>query len=248
MKCKQTQNNSLERYSRQIASSIFKDNGQELLSKTKIAIIGQGALGTSTSELLTRAGIGKLVLIDHDNVELSNLQRQCLFNEDDLNKNKADTAKQKLNKINSNVKITSINQKLNNNNINQIQEIKEVDLILDCTDNFETRFLINNFAKQNNIPWIFSSAINIEGMVIFIHPEGPCLRCIFPENVKNQYCSSEGILNTTTRIISSLQVNLALNYILTNTYKTELIKVNSWNMKIEKFKINKRDNCKICNN
>ncbi len=87
MKCKQTQNNSLERYSRQIASSIFKDNGQELLSQTKIAIIGQGALGTSTSELLTRAGIGKLVLIDHDNVELSNLQRQCLFNEDDLNKN-----------------------------------------------------------------------------------------------------------------------------------------------------------------
>lgn len=250
MNCKnnsKNEMNNLERYSRQIASSIFKDNGQELLSKTKIAIIGQGALGTSTSELLARAGVGELILIDHDNVELSNLQRQCLFIEDDLNTNKAETAKQKLNQINSEVKIITYNLKLNKDNINKIEQLKNVNLILDCTDNFETRFTINKFCKTNQIPWIFSSAINTEGMIIFIHPEGPCLRCIFPEKVQNQFCNSEGILNTTIRIVSSLQVNSALNYILTQTYKQELIKVDSWNMKIEKFKVKKKKNCKICN-
>ncbi|MBT3298659.1 HesA/MoeB/ThiF family protein [archaeon] len=248
----QKQNNCnkelLERYSRQIASSVFNLNGQEALSNTKIAIVGQGALGTSTSELLVRAGIKKLILIDNDKIELSNLQRQCLFEEKDINKNKVITAKHKLNKINSNVKIKTYNLKLSQDNINHINELKNVDLILDCTDNFEIRFIINNFCKINKIPWIFSSAINIEGMIIFIHPEGPCLKCIFPDKVQNQFCSSEGILNTTTRIISSLQINLALNYILTKTYKTELIKVNSWNMKIDKYKVNKNKKCKLCQN
>mgnify|MGYP001594733519 CR=1 FL=1 len=131
----------------------------DLLRKKTVSIVGLGALGSVASELLTRAGIKKLILIDRDFLELSNLQRQSLFEEKDIGKSKAVVLKEKLNEINKDVDIISYFDNLDNENIDLINS----DLILDCTDNLETRFLINEYSVKNKIPFIYGSAVGDSG-------------------------------------------------------------------------------------
>src|SRR3989344_2817250 len=171
---------------RYIRQEIFKEIGkigQQKIGKSAIAIVGLGALGSVSAELLARAGISRLILIDRDVVELSNLQRQSLFDESDIGKPKALAAKEHLNKINSDVEIDFFIDDLNYNNINKIIPIKnpnneknnkqvknQISLILDCTDNLESRFLINDFSTKNKIPFIYSSAVESKGYVFDIIP------------------------------------------------------------------------------
>ena len=247
------------RYIRQEIFSEIGIKGQEKIRKSTCVIVGLGALGSVSAELLARAGIGKLILIDRDIVELSNLQRQSLFDESDVGKPKALAAKEKLNKINSEVKIDFFIDDLNSNNINKIISINKknnkitknrkntVDLILDCTDNLETRFLINDFSIKNKIPFIYSSAVGSKGYVFDVVPdETPCLRCFLKEASQLDTCETFGVLNTITNLISSIQANEAIKILLNKNFEKDLLFFDIWKNELLKIKINKSKNCTCC--
>lgn len=233
----------MTRYSRQ-EIYIGKSNQKKLLNST-VAIVGIGAIGTQTSQLLARAGIN-LILIDRDTIELNNLQRQTLFNEQDTNKPKSKQAHNHLKNINSNIKITSHNKDLNNKNISKLIP-KNTSLILDCTDNLETRFLINDFSLKNNIPWIYSAGIKEKASLMNIIPKKtPCFQCIF-KPAQLETCQTAGVLNSTTSLIASLQVSEAIKILLNKHYSKELININLKTNSFDKFKVRKRKDCQACN-
>ena len=234
---------------RYIRQEIFKEigkNGQEKLRKSTVAIIGLGALGSNSAELLARAGVGKLISIDRDIVELSNLQRQSLFNENDVGKPRASSAKEHLSKINSVVKINFFIDDLYFENIGKIFNEK-IDLILDCTDNLETRFLINDFSIKNKIPFIYSSAVGSKGYIFNIIPKKtPCLKCFLKEVTQLDTCETVGVLNSIINIISSIQSNEAFKILLNKNYEKNLLFFDIWKNELSKIKVNKNKNCVCC--
>jgi len=230
---------------RYIRQEIFKEigkEGQNKLNNSNVAIVGIGALGTVSADLLARAGVN-LVLIDRDIVELSNLQRQSLFDEDDIGKSKSMQAKHHLEKINSEIKIKVIADDLNPDNIDML---KSVDLILDCTDNLETRFLLNDFCVKNKIKFIYSSAIGNKGYVYNIIPNNPCLKCFLKEAVSLDTCDTTGVLNTITHAIASLQTNEAIKILLDKNYEKNLLFFDIWENELNKIKVNKNNKCVCC--
>jgi len=258
---------------RYIRQEIFKQigkKGQQKLRKSTLAIVGLGALGSNSAELLARAGIGKLLLIDRDIVELSNLQRQSLFDENDVGKAKAASAKEHLSRINSDINIDFFIDDLNFENIVKILS-KNIGLILDCTDNLETRFLINDFSVKNKIPFVYSSAVGSKGYVFNIVPnKTPCLRCFLKEASQLDTCETAGVLNTITNLISSIQVNEAIKILLNKKLNASerderelarrsrkhltrsqlpeknLLFFDIWNNEMSKIKVNKNKNCICC--
>lgn len=234
------------RYSRQVIFEKIGSEGQKKLNKSKVTIIGMGAIGTRTAELLARAGIGNIVIIDRDIVELSNLQRQTLYTEEDINKSKAFAALGHLKKINSQIKVKAIFKDINYKNI---ESNVKGDLIIDCTDNMESRFLINEYSMENKVPWIFSSVIGSTGMLFNIVPsKTACFNCIFkePEEMLGT-CDTEGIINTTSNLISSLQVTEAFKILTKQPITKELIYYDVWKNKMEKTKVKKLPTCPVCN-
>lgn len=231
-----------ERYSRQILLKEIGKEGQELISQKKVAIVGMGALGTVSAELLTRAGVGSLLLIDRDVVEESNLQRQTLFTEKDLGKSKAITAETKLQEINSAIKIEAEVIHLNSENIDLLNS---ADLILDCTDNLKTRFLLNDYCKKNKKPWVYSAAIKTSGYVMPIFPYGPCLMC-FLEEANLETCDTSGVLNTLTTSIASLQTTKAIKIMLGKETESLLYHYDVWNGEFRKLKIRPKEGCETC--
>jgi len=228
------------RYSRQ-ELYLGKQKSQLLQNKT-VAIIGVGGLGSPVVEMLARIGI-KLILIDKDKIELSNLPRQVLFDEKDVNQYKSLTAAKKLKQINSKLKISAHTLKINPKNISLL---KKADLVLDCTDNLETRFIINQFCHQHKIPWIYASAIRNEGYVMPILPHGPCLSC-FLKSGNKETCQNVGVINTITMGIAALQVNLAVKILTQQKIEPILYYLNLENMELKRIKVNKNQNCKVCN-
>ena len=228
-------------YSRQ--EILIGKKAQEKLRNSIVSIVGLGALGSVSANLLVRAGIGRLILIDRDLVEISNLQRQSLFIEEHLDKPKAIIAKEILKKINSEVKIISYFDGLNYKNINLLKS----DLILDCTDNLETRFLINEFCIKNNIPWIYSSAVKTSGYVYNILKNKPCLKCILKNAKTLETCEISGVLNTITNLISSIHVNEAIKILTNNNPENDLIFINLNKNGLSKIKVKKDKNCTACN-
>ncbi len=248
-----------ERYSRQQILSEIGKKGQEKIRNSCIAIVGIGALGTAAAELLARAGVGKLILIDRDVVELSNLQRQLLFTEKYFGRSKAAVAAERLKEINSEIEIISHAAHLSLENSSLITS---ANLVLDCTDNLQTRFVINQTCRKNNIPWIYAAAIRTEGYVLPIFPQGPCLRCFLSASPM-ETCATAGVLNTIALVTAAYQVTLALKIILQgsdNSARTilsqneavrkvpegELLKINVWQQTFRKIKIKKRKDCPVC--
>lgn len=206
--------NSFSRYHRQILLPQIGPEGQKRISASSVAIVGLGALGSVSANLLARAGVGRLRLIDRDFLELQNLQRQVLFDEEDVRQNlpKAVTAQRKLQKINSGIEIEAEPSDLNGETIDEL--LREIDLVLDGTDNFETRFLLNDFSLREKIPWIYGGAVGTQGLAYVILPgEGPCLRCLFEEAPKAgefQTCDTAGILASVSHWTASFQAGEAL--------------------------------------
>lgn len=233
------------RFDRQEILSEIGKKGQKILQAKKIAIVGVGALGTVAAELLVRSGIGEILLVDRDVIEESNLQRQMLFNEKDLGQSKAKIAEEKLKDISSITKIRSENAHLSQRNITLLEDY---DLILDCTDNLKTRFLINDFCRKNKMTWIYSAAIKTEGMAMPIFPEGPCLSCFLKE-ANLETCEQAGVLNTITSSVAALQVTLALKIIL-NQYPEKNLGVlyhyNIWNQQLRRITVKKMKDCAAC--
>lgn len=211
----------LERYSRQILFPEVGRQGQQRLIESRVAIVGCGALGTVQAESLCRAGVGNLRLIDRDFVEKSNLQRQTLFTEEDAQKTlpKAIAAKQHLNKINSLVNIEAKVLDLNYQNVESLME--GIDCVLDGTDNFETRFLLNDVSQQKKMPWIYGAAVGSSGLTMTIIPgQTPCFRCIMeslPLPGTTPTCDTAGILSPVAHIVSSIQVTEAIKILIGKT-------------------------------
>jgi molybdopterin/thiamine biosynthesis adenylyltransferase len=249
-----------ERYSRQVLFPGIGNVGQQRLARAHVAIVGCGAMGAASASLLARAGIGTLTLIDRDFVEPSNLQRQVLFDEADARESlpKAAAARRHIGRFNSNVTVRSHIADLIPGNIAQLlggttggraDDSKPVDMILDATDNFETRYLINDFAVQQGKPWIYAAAIGAYAATMNILPAGiqsatdnphstafsptACLACIFPKppsgNVET--CDTVGILSTAVNLAASIQVTEALKFLTgqPNLMRRTLLSFDLWN-------------------
>ncbi|MDR1479149.1 MAG: ThiF family adenylyltransferase [Planctomycetaceae bacterium] len=263
---------SKSRYARQIAFHGVGVSGQEKLSASTVAVVGIGALGTVVSDVLCRAGVGCLRLVDRDYVEFTNLQRQVLFTESDAVKRspKAVAACEYLAGVNSEIVLEPVVSEVNSGNIVQI--LGGVDLVLDAVDNWETRFLINEWSVKNGVTWIYSAALGSQGMTMnFCYDKSdklkfstesqklpsqlsvsnrPCLRCFIPADqpqTQQQSCATAGILAMTTGTIASIQAAEAIK-ILTNanTIREDLLTIDVWNNRFKNIKIDRDIDCPVC--
>ncbi|HII15025.1 MAG TPA: HesA/MoeB/ThiF family protein [Nanoarchaeota archaeon] len=231
------------RYSRQTILKEIGEENQKKLQASKVVIVGLGATGSSSAEMLARAGIGTLILIDRDVVELSNLQRQSLFSESDIGKPKAVAARDSLHTINSEIKVDAYPLDLDHDNIS----ILDSDLILDCTDNLFTRFLINDYCKQNKKPWIYSAVVGTKGMAMnFLPSSKVCFNCIFSMVEGLDTCSTIGILNTAPSAISAFQATEAIKILTGQKASRDLLHIDVWKQTLEKIKVKTDRKCSVC--
>lgn len=245
-------NKQFERYSRQIILKKIGVIGQKKLLKTSVLIVGAGGLGSPIAIYLTALGIGKIGIIDKDNVELSNITRQIIFTTKDIKKSKSISAVKKLKKINPDVKLKSFKKKLTLKNINQIA--KNFNIIVDGSDNFSTRFLVNDYCLKYKKILISGAISKFDGQVYtfnFSKKESPCLRCFIPEMPNNpdvDNCEYEGVLSVLGGIIGSIQANEVVKEILGigSSLCGYVLIIDSLKLIFRKVKLNKRSNC-ICN-
>ncbi len=221
---------------------ILGEEGQRKIEQSKVAIVGMGALGTVAAELLARAGVGKLAIIDRDVVEESNLQRQSLFAWKDVGRSKAIAAKERLKEINPYNMIYAHAIHLCAANIDVLQD---ADLILDCTDNQQTRFMVNDYCRKNGKKWIYGAAIKTSGYVMPILPEGPCL-CCFMKEALLETCEQVGVLNTITTAVAALQVQLALEILTGKEVLPRLYHVDMERKGIQELSVKKTQECNTC--
>lgn len=240
-----------DRYSRQILFTEIGEHGQKLIRQASVLIIGCGALGTVSANNLARAGVGTIKIADRDYVELDNLQRQVLFDEDDARQRlpKAVAAVEKLRKINSDIQIEPIILDINHKNIETM--INSVDLVLDGTDNMETRYLINDACIKGGIPWIYAGVVSSRGMTMAIIPgKSACFRCIMeqpPLPGSMPTCDMVGVLNGVPGVIASIQATEALK-ILTGHEEVghTLIHVDLWRGRFGRVHIERNPACPTC--
>lgn len=266
-------NLNLSRYHRQILLTEVGQTGQKLLAESHAMVIGCGALGCVVSDLLVRAGVGQITIIDRDLVEITNLQRQTLFNEADANNHspKAEAAQQHLQKINSSIKINAIVDDFNY--LNAEKYTQSVDVLIDGLDNFDTRFLLNDIAVKNTIPYIYGGAVSTYGMTTTILPHyhkdnnnnnldtrydnnlaTPCLRCIFhkaPPPGSSPTCDTVGVLASVVYIIASIQAAEAIKVLLHkyDCINRSLISINLWTNQWNNLKLDsayKDNECPAC--
>ncbi len=192
-------------------------------------------------------GLGKLCIIDRDLIEHNNLQRQTLFSEEDIGSLKAETAFNKLKKINSEINLHYMAKDLNHTNMEEI--IKECDLVVDATDNIPTRLLINDVCVKNKIPWIYAGVIETRGMMMNITSRGPCFRCLIDDAPKPgsiPTCETAGIINTIPAIMASIQCTEAVKILLNKPFEKDLLTYDVWEQRFEKIEINRDPECECC--
>jgi len=241
----------IDRYSRQIIFPGLGEEGQRKLGNSYVVIIGCGALGTVIATSLVRAGVGRVRIVDRDFIEYHNLQRQVLFNEDDIKSQlpKAIAAERHLKKINSSIEIEGIVADVNYSNIEKFTS--DANIILDGLDNFETRFLINDVALKHKIPWVYGGAIASSGMTMNIIPgETPCFRCIFPSLPGGQMtatCDTAGVISPAPFIIGSLQTAEAIKILVgAEEINRGFIFIDVWKNSFHRLKVNANQNCPAC--
>ena len=240
---------AIERFSRQIVLKDIGILGQKKILSSKVLIIGAGGLGSPVAEFLSRAGIGSLGIVDNDRVNLSNLHRQSLYNTSDIGRFKVKIAKDKINKINPNTKVTIYKVRLNNNNFKKI--INDYDYIVDGSDNFTTKFLLNDFCFKFKKTLVTGAISKFDGHIFtfnFKNKKVPCLRCFFQEseildNLLN--CESEGILGTVAGIVGIIQANEVLKKILNIGQSLDgyIFIIDLLHLNFRKVKLKKRKNC-----
>ncbi len=242
-----------ERYSRQILFPGIGKEGQKRLLGSRVLILGLGALGAAHAETLSRAGVGFLRLADRDFVEFSNLQRQTLYTEDDARERtpKAVAARNRIALINSEIEVDEVVADVNQSNIEDL--ISDVDLVLDGTDNFQIRYLLNDACVKHGKPWIYGAAVSGYGTTMTIIPgETPCLRCIFeeiPPAGSSPTCDTAGVIQPIISAVSSVQVTEALKYLTGQKEKlhSSLLQIDIWNADWRKIGMSKQNaDCRSC--
>ena len=239
----------IDRYSRQIVLKKIGILGQKKLLKSSVLIVGAGGLGSPIAIYLAALGIGKIGIVDYDKVEISNLARQIIFTSSDINKKKSPTAIKRLKLMNPNIKFESFTKKLTFKNINNIAE--KFDLIIDGSDNFRTRFLINNYCLKKKKILISGAISKFEGQIYtfnFTKKKSPCLRCFIPEmpiNPDIDNCEYDGIIGTLGGIVGSIQANEAVKEILGigESLCGHILVIDGLKLTFRKIKLNKRSNC-----
>jgi molybdopterin-synthase adenylyltransferase len=242
-----------ERYSRQILFREIGPKGQERLLSSRVLIVGCGALGASHAEMLSRAGVGKLRIVDRDFVEFTNLQRQTLFKESDAAERlpKAIAAKNRIREINSDIEIESTVADVNNSNVESL--IDGCDLVLDGTDNFQIRYLLNDACVKHEKTWIYGAAVSSYGTTMTIRPgETPCLRCIFedmPDAGSAPTCDIAGVIMPIISSISAIQVAEAIKLLVGDiaSLHRSLVQIDIWTSDWRKIKLaGQNEDCVCC--
>lgn len=241
-----------ERYSRQMLFAGIGEEGQKCLLASNVAIVGCGAIGAAAAGLLVRAGVGQVRIIDRDFVEPSNLQRQTLFDEADARSAlpKAVAAERKLRLVNSGVAIEGIVADVTPGNIREL--LSGFRLILDGTDNFETRFLINDFAVQSGTPWIYAAAVASYGVTLTIRPGlTPCLACLLESGNRlglEETCDTVGVLGAVVNLVASLEVGEALKILSRReqALHSRLISCDVWSGHFQSLGVERNPTCRVC--
>ncbi len=242
-----------ERYERNILIKEIGVQGQEKLLHSKVLVIGAGGLGSPAILYLACAGVGTIGIADHDSVDLSNLQRQIIHTEKAVKKSKVGSAKQAVLERNPNIQVITYEQCIDADNIMEL--MKDYDFILDATDNFSTKFLINDACVLAKKPFSHAGVIRFQGQTMTYVPEqGPCYRCIFEEPPKETIvpnCRQEGILGAVTGIIGSIQAMEAIKYLLNigNLLTGYFLTYDGLTMEFRKIKLpNRTSSCPVCGN
>ena len=236
--------NELEKYDRQIMIADIGEEGQEKLKRARVFIAGVGGLGSSAAIYLTAAGVGKICVVDHDRVELSNLNRQVLHWEKDIGKKKVSSAREKLKKINHEVKIEAIEKTITETNVFQL--IAGFDVIVDAMDNLPTRYLLNKAAIEKNIPFFHGAVYGFEGRAMTIIPgKTACLRCVYRGDIPKEKFP---VIGVTPAVIGCIQATEVIKYIvgIGELLKNRLLIYDGLDMKFTEFTIKKDTQCEHC--
>lgn len=238
----------LERYSRQIILKDIGISGQKKISHSKILIVGAGGLGCPAVDYLSRAGVGVIGIVDFDKVSLSNIHRQAMYNSKDIGKFKVDSIYNKVKEINPNVKVNKYKTKITSKNI--IKIIKKYDLILDGSDNFRTKFLLNDACLKTKKYFISGAISKYDGHVFtfnFKYKKEPCLKCFYQEIPSDELlnCQAEGILGPVAGMVGNIQANEALKKILNigKNLSSNILILNFREINFRKVKFKKKKSC-----
>lgn len=233
-----------ERHSRQEA--IIGAEGQARLASATVGIVGAGGLGSLAAELLCRAGVGTIIILDYDTVELSNLQRQALYEEADLGKPKALAAAEHLRRIDPAVKaIAHVKQA----SVATLGLLDDAELILDCTDNLQARLILNEYAMKRKVPFIYCGAVETRGMLYVVDPtrkERACFSCVFEKLKSVENCEDFGVLNTTVHLAATLEVAEALKLLLGEEYTEGIVSFETAELRLDRFTVKRNLGCKVC--
>ena len=236
------------RYNRQELLSFIGKSGQQKLLEGSVAVVGLGALGTVAAEILARAGVGKLVIVDRDIVEITDLQRQLLYDEGDVGKPKALATAGKLRRINSEIAIVSAAADIDRKNISKT--VGKPDVVLDCTDNLETRFLINEYCLKNKLVWVHAAAIRETAQLMAFDfratNQQPCFSCIFGNSAAEGTCDTVGVLSSATAIIAAMQATAAIKLLIGFAATPEMLRLNVLQNELTKIAVKKNPNCSSC--
>ena len=239
----------MERYRRNILLNGVGVEGQEKLLQASVLVAGSGGLGSPVAYYLAAAGIGRIGLLDADTVDLSNLQRQILHFTPDLGRPKVESAREKVSALNPDIQISAIGERMNEKNFREI--ISQFDLVVDGTDNFEARFLINQACVEQRKPYIFGGVLGYSGQVMTIIPgEGPCLSCVFRNmpSVDAPSCDREGVLGAIPGLIGALEVAEAIKVILKigEPLVGRLLTCDALTMQFMPIEIKRDPECPVC--
>ncbi len=239
------------RYARQLLVNHIGEQGQSRIAAGSAVIIGCGALGTVIADALTRAGVGRIRIVDRDFVELDNLQRQVLFDEEDARRRlpKAVAAANRLKEVNSSIEIEPLVCDANPKNVEDL--VKGFAVLLDATDNIETRFLLNDACVKAGIPWVYGAAVGSTGMTMSITPgRTPCFRCFvkdLPPPGSLPTCDREGVLQSAASIVAHLQAVAALKVLVGATgWSCRLVVLDVWTGEFKSVEVARRENCVTC--
>ncbi len=234
------------RHSRQTILPEVGAEGQERLRHACVGIVGAGGLGSVAAELLVRAGVGRIVIMDYDLVELSNLQRQSLYTERDVGKPKALAAKERLAAIDRGIRVDASVRQLN---LTTLALLDDADLVLDCTDNLQTRSLLNEWCMKTKRPFIYTGAVETRGMLYVVDPAEQgraCFNCIFDRLKSVENCEDFGVLNVTVHLAATLQAAEAMKILLKKPYTEGLVSFDAWDPRLERFAVRRNPSCPVC--
>ena len=240
----------MSRYAKQVLFKPLGKEGQEKLSTSRVAVIGLGALGSMIANHLVRAGVGFTRLVDRDFVELDNLQRQVLYDEDDVKAAlpKAVAAERRLSKINSDVRLEARVVDVTHATVEGL--IQDVDLVVDGLDNFETRFTLNDACVKRGKPWVYGGCVGSYGMVMTVLPgKGPCFACLVGETPApgtSPTCDTAGVLNTAVAIVASLEATEALKILIGAAVEPALQTLDVWSNQWQRVKVPRAESCEAC--